>query len=176
MWLVGEYLADLGVGYAKGTLRRKVAAIARPCRPPASRSIPVTRLPVTSCAASVGQDPLGRDLRRTEPAPMLQQRAEQDGAVRHLLAERLDLWHGQLRERRDYVEIPVHHGPSSVLDQGSSALAPSLSEPGQTSPGSIATKRSGRTPSRSHASARAVTGARRASSVSWKVPQWTPRA
>jgi len=30
--LVGEYLADLGEGYAKATLRRKVAAIARACR------------------------------------------------------------------------------------------------------------------------------------------------
>lgn len=30
--LVGEYLADLGEGYAKATLRRKVAAIGRACR------------------------------------------------------------------------------------------------------------------------------------------------
>jgi integrase len=30
--LVGEYLADLGEGYARATLRRKVAAIARACR------------------------------------------------------------------------------------------------------------------------------------------------
>src|SRR3954469_1744098 len=30
--LVGEYLADLGEGYAKATLRRKIAAIARACR------------------------------------------------------------------------------------------------------------------------------------------------
>lgn len=30
--LVGEYLAELGEGYAKATLRRKVAAIARACR------------------------------------------------------------------------------------------------------------------------------------------------
>jgi hypothetical protein len=29
---VGEYLADLGEGYARATLRRKVAAIARACR------------------------------------------------------------------------------------------------------------------------------------------------
>src|SRR3954454_12242235 len=30
--LAGEYLADLGEGYARATLRRKVAAIARVCR------------------------------------------------------------------------------------------------------------------------------------------------
>jgi len=30
--LVGEYLADLGEGYARATLRRKVAAVARACR------------------------------------------------------------------------------------------------------------------------------------------------
>jgi integrase len=30
--LVGEYLADLGEGYAKATLRRKLAAISRACR------------------------------------------------------------------------------------------------------------------------------------------------
>jgi hypothetical protein len=30
--LVGEYLADLGEGYAKAKLRGKVAAIARACR------------------------------------------------------------------------------------------------------------------------------------------------
>src|SRR4051794_8640042 len=107
---------------------------------------------------------------------MLQQRAEQDGAVSPLSAERLDLGQSQPRERRDYVEIPVHDGRSSVLDQRSSALAPSLSGPGQKSPGSLATRRSGGTPSRSHVSARAVTGARRASSESRNVPEWTPRA
>jgi len=82
--------------------------------------------------------------------------------------------------------VPDSAGASVPNSAGASVLAPAVAEvpapypsypyPSQTSPGWSARKRSSDQPRAARASARASTGARIPSSVSWYVPQWWPNA